>query len=101
MLETNQYDVIHFEFSGLAISYQDAIKKLNAKTVVSCRGTAEKVKPLTDVNRKKKLTTLFEQVSAIHCVSNDMAETIQLYGADAKKIFVNTPAIDSTVFEKE
>ncbi len=77
LLSTHPFDIIHFEFSGLAVTYLESIKRLQTKTVVSCRGTAEKVKPLSDVKRKEKLSTLFANVSAIHCVSHDMANTIK------------------------
>ena len=100
LLSKHKYDVIHFEFSGLAVSYLPVIQKLHNKTVVSCRGTAEKVKPLTDIRRKENLSILFSHINAIHCVSNDMAETVMKLGANPAKIFINTPAIDSKVFKR-
>jgi colanic acid/amylovoran biosynthesis glycosyltransferase len=93
-----KYDVIHFEFSGLAVSYLPIFHLIKGKKIVSCRGTAEKVKPLTDDKRKKALEKLFQQVHAIHCVSNDMKQTILPYGAKENKIFINTPAIDIDFF---
>lgn len=100
LLSKHRFDIIHFEFSGLAVSYLGAIKKLETKTVVSCRGTAEKVKPLTDAKRKGDLVKLFTSVNALHCVSADMAKTIASYGADERKIFVNRPAVDASVFKR-
>jgi colanic acid/amylovoran biosynthesis glycosyltransferase len=73
---------------------------LSAKTVVSCRGTAEKVKPLTDKKRKDDLNQLFNSIDSIHCVSKDMADTVKKYGASENKIFVNTPAINTEVFQR-
>lgn len=93
-------DVYHFEFSGLAISYMPVFNKLTGKIVVSCRGTAEKVKPLTDPARKKQLQQLFSKVDRIHCVSQDMADTIKEFGTDGKNLFINRPAIDATVFKR-
>jgi colanic acid/amylovoran biosynthesis glycosyltransferase len=93
-----KYDVVHFEFSGLAVSYLPIFKKIKGKKIVSCRGTAEKVKPLTDSKRKLALQQLFQQVHAIHCVSADMQATIEPYGANANKIFINRPAIDVGFF---
>ena len=98
--EKNVCDIYHFEFSGLAISYLDIIKKLPGRIVVSCRGSAEKVKPIAQPGRKPLLKNLFENVNAIHCVSNDMSETIKLLGAKQKKIFVNKPAIKSGYFKR-
>jgi colanic acid/amylovoran biosynthesis glycosyltransferase len=100
LLQKHAFDVVHFEFSGLAVSYLDTIKSLNAATVVSCRGTAEKVKPLSQPERKAQLENLFASVAAIHCVSQDMANTIQSYCSNASKIFINRPSIDPDVFKR-
>jgi colanic acid/amylovoran biosynthesis glycosyltransferase len=100
LLQKYAFDVVHFEFSGLAVSYLDTIKGLGNKTVVSCRGTAEKVKPLSQPQRKAQLESLFAAVSAIHCVSQDMANTIQSYCNNYSKIFINRPSIDPDVFKR-
>ncbi len=68
--------------------------------VVSCRGTAEKVKPVTEPHRKVLLEKLFSSVAAIHCVSADMAATILPYCSQASTIFVNRPSIDPHVFQR-
>src|SRR5438128_6858602 len=36
LLQTQAFDIVHFEFSGLAVSYLDTIKRLDATTVVIC-----------------------------------------------------------------
>lgn len=94
------FDIIHFEFSGLGIVYLKALDGIKAKVVVSCRGTAEKVKPVTEPLRKDQLRYLFARVDAIHCVSNDMAATIQPYCTEPEKIFVNRPSVDPAVFKR-
>ena len=91
-------DIIHFEFSGIGISFLPIIDALRGKKVVSCRGTAEKVKPLVDEKRKTLITKLFYKVDAIHCVSDDMAKTIEPYVSTASKVFINRPAIDVSFF---
>ena len=96
----SKFDILHFEFSGLAINYMGLIEKVQKGTVVSCRGTAEKVKPLTVYGRKEKLRKLFTSVASIHCVSVDMAETIKPLVPDLSKIFVNRPSIDPNVFKR-
>jgi colanic acid/amylovoran biosynthesis glycosyltransferase len=68
--------------------------------VVSCRGTAEKVKPISEPNRKDQLRKLFSKVDAIHCVSQDMASTIHPFCNQPDKIFVNRPSIDPAVFKR-
>jgi colanic acid/amylovoran biosynthesis glycosyltransferase len=92
------FDIIHFEFSGVGVNFLSLIDNLQGKKVVSCRGTAEKVKLLTDVQRQKNLATLFSKVDAIHCVSTDMQHTVAPYCNDSSKFFVNRPAIDAQFF---
>lgn len=101
LLTSSRFDIVHFEFSGLAVSYLGALGQLDPKLVVSCRGTAEKVKPVTEPNRKDQLKKLFSAVDAIHCVSADMASTIQPYCSQPGKIFVNRPSIDPNVFKRD
>ena len=100
LLQKYPFDVIHFEFSGIAVSYLGAIKQLNSKTVVSCRGTAEKVKPISQPARKVQLEKLFSIVDGIHCVSADMANTIQPYCRQPEKVFINRPSIDTNTFKR-
>lgn len=93
-----KYDVIHFEFSGLGISFLPIIDELKGKKVVSCRGTSEKVKLQIDTKRKELLSILFRKVDLIHCVSEDMRKSISPFCRDTEKIFVNTSAIDIGYF---
>jgi colanic acid/amylovoran biosynthesis glycosyltransferase len=94
----NNFNIVHFEYSGLAASLLHILPHINSKLVVSCRGSAEKVKPLTDASRKEKLTQLFNLVHGIHCVSTDMVNTIAPYCKNLHKTFVNRPAIDASFF---
>src|SRR6266498_1223437 len=99
----NKYkpDIIHFEFSGIGIDYLYEIKFLKALKIVSCRGSAEKVKLLIYNERKEKFQQLLNLVDGIHCVSNDIQKTILPYCKDCKKIFINYPSIDSGFFERQ
>lgn len=97
----NKFDIIHFEFSGIGIAYQSVLNKLNSIKVVSCRGTAEKVKPLNNVERQEQLIQLFNSVQAIHCVSTNMENTIQQYNKTNTKTFVNRPSIDINLFKRK
>jgi len=101
VLTFNRPDIIHFSFSGIAVQYLPIIKELNkkAKTIVSCRGTAEKVKPVIEPESKEKLSTLFQSIHHVHCVSKDMLNTVLLYGLDEKKAFVNVPAVLTEKFD--
>lgn len=94
----SNFDIIHFEFSGLAISFLEILQQLKPVTVLSCRGSAEKVKTLTEPDRAKKLAEAFKHIDAIHCVSEDMKQTIAPFCADLSKVFVNRPAIDALFF---
>jgi colanic acid/amylovoran biosynthesis glycosyltransferase len=99
LFNNNHFDIIHFEFSGLAVSFLDILNNIKPITVLSCRGSAEKVKILTEPLRAEKLQLAFDAIDAIHCVSNDMQQTIAPLCNDQKKIFVNRPAIDATFFK--
>jgi len=92
--------IVHIEFSGLGVLYLPVLKKLTAKKVVSCRGSAEKVKLLSSDERKKDITALFNEVDAIHCVSGDMQQTVAPYCSDTAKFFVNFPSVDVHIFKR-
>ena len=47
LFNEGRFDIVHFEFSGLAINFLDILKYIKPRTVVSCRGSAEKVKILS------------------------------------------------------
>ena len=100
LLKKYPFDIIHIEFSGLGVVYQKALEQSTAKTIVSCRGTAEKVKPLSEPHRKEQLKKLFNTVTAIHCVSQDMVNTIAPFCSDSSKVFINRPSIDTSIFKR-
>ncbi len=92
--------IYHFGYSGVAISYLSLLDYLPGKIVVSCLGTAENVKPFSEPERVKKLELLFSKATKIHCVSAKMKDTIERFGAQSDKIFINRPAIDGTIFSR-
>ncbi|HEY5952016.1 MAG TPA: glycosyltransferase family 4 protein [Kofleriaceae bacterium] len=95
------FDVVHFEYSGLALAWADALPLLApAKLVVSCRGAAEQITPLVEPDRVGKLREMFSIVDRVHCVSDDMLATCVSYGLDPAKAFINRPAIDATRFQR-
>lgn len=100
LLQKHAYDIIHFEFSGLGVFYLNALKNVKGKTLVSCRGTAEKVKTISQPERAGELKKLFTVVDAIHCVSADMAKTIKPFCHNGHNIFINRPSIDAEVFKR-
>lgn len=97
------FDIIHFEYSGLAVTYLDCISHLKpSKIFVSCRGAAEQIKPLVDNKRIAELKKLFQEVDCVHCVSTDMLTTcITSFELDPRKAFVNRPAINVERFKRQ
>lgn len=92
-LEVEKAEIVHFEFSGVAGAYRSALPFLQAKIMVSCRGTAEKVKAFMDQKRRDDLMAVWRYAAAVHCVSADMQKTVRELGAQEKKTFVNRPAL--------
>lgn len=96
-------DIIHFAYSGTGIAYLDAlglVANRRAKLFVSCRGSAEKVKPITTPRRGEQLRRLFATVHRVHCVSQDMLEGLLAYGLRREQAFVNVPSIDAGAFRR-
>lgn len=93
-------DLVHVEYTGLAVAWLDALRLLSVPIVVSCRGTAERIKPVADPARAEALRALFAVVTRVHCVSADMVRVCAAYGLDPAKAFVNRPAIDAAAFQR-
>ena len=93
-------DIVHFEFSGIAVTYVDVLEDLRRRSriAVSCRGSAEQIEPRTDPTRAERLRRVFEVCDLIHCVSDDMRRTVEALGAPPERILVNRPAIPTDVF---
>lgn len=98
--ETRRLDIVHFEFSGLAVVYEDVLPLLSCPVVVSCRGTAEQVTPLVDQVRRAALARVFDRATRVHCVSENMVRTATRWGLDPARAFVNRPAIDPRDFTR-
>ncbi|HRH60423.1 MAG TPA: glycosyltransferase family 4 protein, partial [Chitinophagaceae bacterium] len=93
-------DIYHFGYSGLAVGFLPVMDSFQSKIIVSCRGTAENVKPLSEPKRAEQLRILFQKAAGIHCVSAKMSEVVKLYEAPAEKIFVNRPAVNLHFFKR-
>ena len=76
------------------------MERLEGKKVVSCRGTAEKVKLLLYPERQQKFRQLMQQADAVHCVSEDMRKTILPYCSGRDKLFINRPSINPQYFRR-
>jgi colanic acid/amylovoran biosynthesis glycosyltransferase len=88
-------DIVHFEFSGIAVSYLPVLDTLRRRSriVVSCRGAAEQIEPIKDPRRAEALADVFGKVDLIHCVSDDMRRTVEALGVPTERIIVNRPAV--------
>lgn len=92
-------DIVHFEFSGIAVAYADALPLLRpARLVVSCRGASEQIAPLVIPGRRVRLAGVLQSFDKIHCVTNDIANTIASFGNFDDRIFVNRPAVAADQF---
>lgn len=100
LLNKADAEILHFEFSGIATDYLLSMDRLKGRKIVSCRGSAEKVKLLAYADRKIQFRQLMEKVDKVHCVSKDMAKTITPYCTNPKKIFINYPSIDILFFQR-
>lgn len=99
-LELGRYDLVHFEYSGLAVSYLDALPLLSGRLFISCRGSAERIVPLVNPMRGEQLRKVFGYVQRVHCVSVDMQRTVEKFGLRPEQGFVNHPAIDVAKFQR-
>lgn len=91
-------DIVHFEFSAIGLKYVPFLHLFKSKIVVSCRGTAEKVKLPFSLERQDLFRRLTKKAAKIHCVSADMANTIRPYCKKEKKIAVIWPSVDTAYF---
>lgn len=103
-LTKNNPDVIHFSYSGIGVGFLNILahlKNKKIKIVTSCRGSAEKVRPIVEPERKEKLNQLFSFCDKIHCVSADMKNGLKEYGLIEEKSFVNYPSVNIDYFKRE
>lgn len=98
-LLSNNADIVHFEFSGIAVTYRHALARLrHAKIAISCRGAAEQIVPRSDPTRGPLLREVFQEADLIHCVSDDIRKTVEELGAPPDRILVNRPAVPVAQF---
>ncbi len=98
--EKSKPSVIHILYSGIAADSNFLIEKLksNNNIIISCRGTAENVKALIDIERRMNLVKALNHSNHVHCVSECMKNKLVKYGVIEELCFVNRPAIDGKKF---
>lgn len=98
-LVLGRYEIVHFEYSGIAVSFMDSIPLLRPMRVLtSCRGAAEQIVPHVNVTRAEQLRHLLPLLDKVHCVSLDMQHTVERYGLFSGQAIINYPSIDIEQF---
>lgn len=103
LIANGKPDLIHFSYSAIGIQYLNEIPNLRQKGIkflVSCRGTSDNIKPYIVLGRAELLKDLFNNIDAVHCVSQEMLNRmVQDFGLNEEKGFVNRPAINLVKFK--
>ena len=99
--EKSKPQVIHVLYSGIASDSYFLIEKLklNNKIIISCRGSAENVKALINIERRCHLVNALNHATHVHCVSERMKNKLINFGVSEKLCFLNRPAIDLNKFK--
>jgi len=93
-LVARQFDVIHFEFLGLAAMYPLAREVTGARIVVSCRGTETHTLTQRPPAEQTAMLDVFRTADAVHCVSAHLAETMVGLAGPRSNVWVNRPALE-------
>lgn len=95
-LVNRRTDVIHFEFLGTAAMYQLASEITDAPVVVSCRGSDIHLFDLRPPLIREAMLASLRAASAVHCVSNELANQVSALIGGRQKIRINRPAVDTS-----
>lgn len=88
--------ILHFEFLGIAAMYSLAANVVGAPTIVSCRGSDIHLMKLRNDARQAAMRASLQHATAIHCVSDEVADCVRAEVGDRPGIWVNRPAVDTT-----
>lgn len=93
-------DIVHFEWNSAAIAFLPFWDLLEAKTVVSCRGSQVQISPLNPKRPQlgRELSATFERATSVHCVSEAIFREAMRYGLNPDKATIIRPAVDSELF---
>lgn len=100
-LATLKPDLVHFEWLSAAISYAPLFSALHIPFVVSCRGRQINIQPHIPDNplNAHTMQRVFQQASAVHCVSEAIRDEAIVYGLNPAKARVIRPAVDPYFFQ--
>lgn len=94
------WDVIYFPWVATSI-VQMFLMEMGIPTVVSCRGRQVNVAPYNPHSEwiRAGLPQVFQQASAVHCVSEDILNEALKYDLDPVKTEIIRPAVDPDFFK--
>jgi colanic acid/amylovoran biosynthesis glycosyltransferase len=95
-----KYDVIHFEFSGLALNYLPIFDDLKGGRIVSCRNATDRIRLQFDSKKQDLMRILCNKVDLIHCESESMYTFIKGLCRHPEIVFLNKVGIDISSFKK-
>lgn len=94
------FNIVHFEFLNLGVSYQQIINIIPGRVFVSCRGSDVHLLPLKTEDVLISTKRALETFDGIHCVSGKIQFFLRKkIGVALKKSFVNWPAIDPHIIQ--
>ncbi len=95
----NPPDLLHVQWIKAFGEFQILKKLLSIKLIVSLRGYQVSVSPFLDTKLATAYKRYFKEVDAIHTISDDLLKQAILLGAEEKKAFKITPALDLELFK--
>jgi colanic acid/amylovoran biosynthesis glycosyltransferase len=93
-------DVIHFEWQGAAVYYLPLCRALGAPFVASCHGSEVTLYPYVPGQEHwtRRIDTMFERVTAVHCVSESLQRGVVRLGLEPAKARVIRQGVDPQLF---
>ena len=86
-------DIIQFAFLPTATLYPWLGELLDVPTVVSCRGSDLHMLEVQHPERRRSRLEVLRRVSAIHCVSAELAGEVARLTGRTENVWVNRPAV--------
>jgi colanic acid/amylovoran biosynthesis glycosyltransferase len=86
--------VLHFEFASLSAMYPLLPEVLRVPFVVSCRGSEMHLLEQKPAAEQATHLRVLRSATAIHCVSDRMAEEVRRVTERSEGIWVNRPAVE-------
>ena len=88
-------DIVHFEFTSIAVMYPLVRHLLGAPVVVSCRGSDIHTLDLRSGAARAATLACLTSADAVHCVSTEMADEVHRLTRREHGVWVNRPAVEA------